>query len=128
MWRASVKGSGGASEGGGALSDRVKRCLCVCGMRETAPYSLIMNLPFQVAELIPCRSHNEDINYNPAAYLWCMSASSRSSVFHPSLPLLSTGHQSGENSRHWLKSWRTDFFSFLLITKHRLTAPPAGRI
>lgn len=78
------------------VSDRVKRCLCVCVMRETAPDSLIMNLAFQVAELIPCRSHNEDINYSPATYLWCMAASCCSSVFNPSLLLLSMGHHSGK--------------------------------
>lgn len=60
MRRASGKGSGGVRGGGGGcgvwgvgLRQGKKRCLCVCGMRETALYSLITNLAFQVAELMP---------------------------------------------------------------------------
>lgn len=64
-------------------------------MGETALSALIMHMAFQVAELMPCRSHNEDVNYNPAAYLLLHVSvvSLESSSFTPS-----AGHQIGENS------------------------------
>lgn len=49
-------------EGRGVLRQGKKVFVCACGMGETALYSLIKNLAFEVAELILCRSHTVDIN------------------------------------------------------------------
>lgn len=71
MWRASGKGSGegmrGCGGGGGVLRRGKKVFVCLWFGGDGSL----------------CRSHNADINYNPAAYLCCASASNLESfIFH----------------------------------------------